>query len=104
MGFFRQEYWSGLPFPSPGDLPDPGIKPRFPTFQADSLPSEPPGKPELVLLELRICQARRKEEEKREGKEIGGLCKGYKWKLGREESKDTRRRVGDERGVRVNAF
>ena len=38
MGFPRQEYWSGLPFPSPGDLPDPGIEPRSPTLQADSLP------------------------------------------------------------------
>ena len=43
-GFSRQEYWSGLPFPSPGDLPDPGIEPRSPTLQADSLLSEPPGK------------------------------------------------------------
>ena len=43
--FSRQEYWSGLPFPSPGDLPDPGIKPRSPALQADSLPSEPSGKP-----------------------------------------------------------
>ena len=42
MGFSRQEYWSGLPFPSPGDLPDPGIEPRSPALQADSLPSEPP--------------------------------------------------------------
>ena len=45
MGFSRQECWSGLPFPSPGDLPDPGIEPRSPTLQADTLPSEPPGKP-----------------------------------------------------------
>ena len=44
MGFSRQEYWSGLPFPSPGDLPDPGIEPRSPAFQADALTSEPPGK------------------------------------------------------------
>ena len=44
MGFSRQEYWSGLPFPSPGDLPDPGIEPRCPALQADALPSEPPGK------------------------------------------------------------
>ena len=44
MGFSRQEYWSGLPFPSPGDLPDPGIEPRSPTLQADALPSKPPGK------------------------------------------------------------
>ena len=41
MGFSRQEYWSGLPFPSPGDLPNPGIKPRSLTLQADALPSEP---------------------------------------------------------------
>ena len=45
MGFSRQEYWSGLPFPSPGDLPDPGIKPVSPALQADSLPSEPQGRP-----------------------------------------------------------
>ena len=44
MGFSRQEYWSRLPFPSPGDLPDPGIEPRSPALQADTLPSEPPGK------------------------------------------------------------
>ena len=44
MGFSRQEYWSGLPFHSPGDLPDPGIEPTSPALQADSLPSEPPGK------------------------------------------------------------
>ena len=40
MGFFRQEYWSGLPFPSPGDLPHPGIEPRSPALQADSLSTE----------------------------------------------------------------
>ena len=44
MGFSRHEYWSGLPFPSPGDLPDPGIEPRSPALQADALQSEPPGK------------------------------------------------------------
>ena len=42
---FRQEYWSGLPFPVPGDLPDPGIEPGSPALQADALPSEPQGKP-----------------------------------------------------------
>jgi len=47
MEFSRQEYWSGLLFPSPGDLPDPGIEPRSPTLQADASPSEPPGKPLL---------------------------------------------------------
>ena len=50
MGFSRQEYWSGLPFFSPGDLPDPGIEPRSPALEADSLPSEPPGKPLNILL------------------------------------------------------
>ena len=45
MGFPKQEYWSGLPFPSPGDLLDPEIKARSPALQADTLPSEPPGKP-----------------------------------------------------------
>ena len=56
MGFSRQEYWSGLPFPSPADLPDPVIKPRSPALQAYTLTSEPPGKlepskilPSLVL-------------------------------------------------------
>ena len=47
MGFFRQEYWSGLPFPSPGKLPDPGMEPPStvsPALQADSLPAEPLGK------------------------------------------------------------
>ena len=44
MEFSRPEYWSGLPFLSPGDLPNPGIEPRPPTLQADCLPSEPPGK------------------------------------------------------------
>ena len=45
MGFSRQEYWSGFPFPFPGDLPDPGIEPRSPALRADALTSEPPGKP-----------------------------------------------------------
>ena len=48
MEFSKQEYWSGLPLPSPGDLPNPGIEPRSPALQADSLPSEPPGKPPLT--------------------------------------------------------
>ena len=50
MGFSRQEYWSGLPFPSPGDLPDPGIKPRSPALQAGALPSEPPGSTHKIWL------------------------------------------------------
>ena len=47
MGFSRQEYWSGLPLPSSGDIPDSGMEPRSPILQADSLPSELPGKPHL---------------------------------------------------------
>ena len=56
MGFSGQGYWSGLPFPSPEDLPDPGIEPRSPTLQADTLSSEPIGKlkeaANLLILEL----------------------------------------------------
>ena len=52
MGFSRQEYWNGLPCPPPGDLPNPGIKPRSPTLQADSLLFEPPGKSSLSVGEL----------------------------------------------------
>jgi len=48
MPFSRQEYWSGLPFPSPGDLSNPGIEPRTPILQADSIPSEPRGKPDFM--------------------------------------------------------
>ena len=47
MEFSRQEYWSGLPFPSPGDLPNPGIKPGSPALWADALLSEPPGNKEI---------------------------------------------------------
>ena len=47
MGFPRQEYWSGLPFPSPGDLSNPGIEPESPALQADALPSESPWKPQM---------------------------------------------------------
>ena len=50
MGFSKQEYWSGLPFPSPGDLPDPGIEPRSPALQADALLSEPQGSPYMDIL------------------------------------------------------
>ena len=49
MEFSRQEYWSRLPFPSPGDLPDPGMEPWSPAFQADTLTSEPPGNVTLSL-------------------------------------------------------
>ena len=51
-GFSRQEYWSGLPCPLPADLPNPGIEPRSPTLQVDSLPSEPPGMPGQILYQV----------------------------------------------------
>ena len=59
MEFSGQEYWSGLSFPSPGDLPNPGIEPRSPALQADSLLTEPPGKPKIfthdhILMNLRV--------------------------------------------------
>ena len=57
MGFSRQEYWSGLPFPSPGDLPDSGIEPGSPALHADSLPPEPP-----VGCIKRVCEASRIEK------------------------------------------
>ena len=50
MEFFRQECWSGLPCPPPGDLPNPGIEPGYPALQADSLPSEPTGLPILYMV------------------------------------------------------
>ena len=58
MEFSRQEYWSGLPFPSPGDLPDPGIKPRSPALRADALPSEPSGNRTLLIIYLNWKQSR----------------------------------------------
>ena len=58
IGFSRQEYWSGLPFPSPGDLPEPGIEPGSPTLQADALTSKPAGKPHPKLVEVMEFQLR----------------------------------------------
>ena len=58
VGFSKQEYWSGLPFPSPGDLPDPVIEPMSPALQADALPSEHLGKPVFndVLMNTDMCR------------------------------------------------
>ena len=56
----RQECWSGLPFPSPGNLPNPGIKPASPSLQADALLSEPPGKPQKGLKELKRTRENQK--------------------------------------------
>ena len=70
MGFSRQEYWSGLPFPSPGDLPNPGIEPGSPALETDALPSEPPGKPTENL----------KDTTRKPAELINEICKvaGYK--------------------------
>ena len=55
MGFSRQEYWSGLPFPSAGDLPNPETEPRSPALQADSLPTELQGKPGAYTINSSTC-------------------------------------------------
>ena len=70
MGFSRQEYWSGLPIPSPGDLPYPGIEPRSPTLQADALTSEPPGKPNPTI---RSCEKVMTTKEERCKEKKGGI-------------------------------
>ena len=57
MEFSRQEYWNGLPFPSPGDLPDPGLEPMFPTLPADSLLSESPGVGRVVVLKTPFLES-----------------------------------------------
>ena len=56
MWFSRQEYWSGLPFPSPGDLPNSGIEPGSPALQADALPSKPLGKPKIQYTTILNCR------------------------------------------------
>ena len=61
MEFSRPEYWNGYPFPSPGDLPNPGIKPRSPALQAASLPAEPQGKPVIVLWRRWLIQIEMRE-------------------------------------------
>ena len=74
MGFSRQEYWSGLPFPSPGDLPNPGIELRSPTLQADALTSAPPGKPlntRIQVLTAKISREERKPGGRKKGEEAG---------------------------------
>ena len=63
MGFSRQNYWSGLPFPSPGDIPNPGIKPGSPSLQTGALPSEPPGKPLLMEVLINYYYPHLKEKE-----------------------------------------
>ena len=62
VGFSRQEYWSGLPFPSPGDLPNPGVEPRSPALEVDALTFEPPGKSIKQEVQLLSLPCRRKED------------------------------------------
>ena len=71
MGFSRQEYWSGLPFLSPGHLPNPGIKPGSPVLQTDALPFEPPGKPLISMLERNLLFE----------KEMATHCSILAWKI-----------------------
>ena len=84
MGFSKQECWSGLPFPSAGDLPDPGIEPGSPTLREDALPSEPPGKPVLVCIGTCtifviisylpfMCQKKNNKKTCRESKEVQNI-------------------------------
>ena len=71
MGFSRQECWSGLPFPSPGDLPDSGIEPGSPTLQADALPSEPPGKPKVYMTKQKTQNSQNNIKRKNEFGKLG---------------------------------
>ena len=66
MEFSRQEYWSGLPFSTPGDLPDPGIEPRSPVLQADALSSEPPGKSNIFNKDFKKWFISNKSQKKRD--------------------------------------
>jgi len=63
MGFSRQEYWSRVTFPSPGDLANPGIEPRSPALQADALTSELPGKPIILKIDLISQKSKRRKKE-----------------------------------------
>ena len=75
--FSRQEYWSGLPFPSPRDLPNSGIKPGSPALQADASPSEPPGKLKNAVDKVRCLDGRRVVTCERRGwKRTWGALKG----------------------------
>ena len=78
MEFSRQEYWSGQPLPSPGDLPNPGIKPWSPALQVNSLPSEPPGKPDQSELLMGI--GRKKQPQTLTGREQAfKSCQSTHW-------------------------
>ena len=74
-GFSRQEYWSGLPFPSPGCLPNPGIEAMFPTLQADSLPSEPPRNPYMQSTSWKMLDWMNYKQEWRETYQQPQICR-----------------------------
>ena len=82
MRFSRQEHWSGLPFPSPGDLPNPGIKPRSPALQADSLPTELRGKPIFSLTKRKSNQLTHQTENKSTGLDSPGVQQWLRFTLG----------------------
>ena len=69
MEFSRQEYYSGVPLPSPGDLPNPGIEPRSPPLQADSLPTEPQGRPNIIYRNNYIKYENLRDTVKRVGEQ-----------------------------------
>ena len=92
LGFSRQEYWSGLPFPSPGDLPNTGIKPGSPTLQADALPSEPPGKLDLAQPKVNNKNLKKKPRSF----PLSTLDSGSKYK---EEGMDSGAFTGDVNGM-----
>ena len=75
MEFSRQGYWSGLPFPSPGDLPDPGIEPRSPALQAGSVPAEPPPKGVRARIQSIRDKHHRSEHHETTGHEGRGAAK-----------------------------
>ena len=86
-GFSVPGIFIGLPFPSPGDLPDPAIEPRSPTLQADTLPSKPPGKPKDVkgktafhgmdLIHVRLCSVIKKQQTMIDTQVDGKITNGY---------------------------
>ena len=78
VGFSRQECWSRLPFPSPGDLPDPGIEPGSPALQADTLPSKPPGKPSKITVWL---ENKKEQSRQRKGLEWQAKCNEKSFEL-----------------------
>ena len=80
----RQGYWRGLPFPSPGDLPNPGIEPRYSTLQADSLSTEPPGRPKVgstcakaPSVKASVSSGNRVNLEERQTEEAKEVVKGF---------------------------